>query len=443
VLAAILVAGAGGWSAWQWYHRPVPPEIPDNISDPVVTETLQGARQQVLDKPRSARAWGRLGMVLHAHELVPEALECYRQAEQLDAADCRWPYYQGVLLKREQPAEAVPAFRRALPIAGKDWMEIQLALADLLLEMDRLAEAEAAYQEVLERQPANLTAHLGLGKAAQARGNWKESLPHLLRAVDGPETKKMAYRLLASVYMRLHQEDLAARAEVRANRLPMDMPREEPLRQQVRDLANGRQARLSESDRYFQRGEAQKSLEVAQELALKYPDDRWVAQAVIRGLAATRDREGARRAIEAALQKWPEAVQIYFFKGQLLYGEADEQAATAGSQAAAIENYRAAGECFEKMTQLRPDDAQAHYNLGLCCKRTHDLAKAEAALRTALRLRPDYAEAHAALAELLMRWGDDGEALVHVRYAIAFWVSEAPGPYVLLSQLLGRSLFWK
>src|SRR5207237_955149 len=65
-----------------------------------------------------AAAWGQLGMVLFIHHLAEEAAACLRQAEQLDRADARWPYFQGLLaLRNHSPDDAIAAFRKALDAA--------------------------------------------------------------------------------------------------------------------------------------------------------------------------------------------------------------------------------------------------------------------------------------------------------------------------------------
>src|SRR6185437_3225758 len=73
-----------GWVAW--YRRPAvpdPPEIPPDL-DPIVRATIEKSRAQVLASPRAAPAWGRLGMVLVAHDFPDEGIACLAQAERLD-----------------------------------------------------------------------------------------------------------------------------------------------------------------------------------------------------------------------------------------------------------------------------------------------------------------------------------------------------------------------
>ena len=52
-----------------------------------IVAALAQARAAVQESPRSAAAWGRLGMVLAAHDFRAEANACLAQAERLDPLD--------------------------------------------------------------------------------------------------------------------------------------------------------------------------------------------------------------------------------------------------------------------------------------------------------------------------------------------------------------------
>jgi hypothetical protein len=59
------------------------PPIPDPATDamePQVREKLVSAREAVMEDIGSSDAWGRLGMVFHAHYLETEATPCYASA---------------------------------------------------------------------------------------------------------------------------------------------------------------------------------------------------------------------------------------------------------------------------------------------------------------------------------------------------------------------------
>jgi tetratricopeptide (TPR) repeat protein len=443
-LAAALVLGglAAGWY-WWWREReppPVPPEVPAVIQDAEVIEGIDRAREEVLREPSSARSWGRLGMVFHANGCPEEAQACYEQARRADPQDYHWPYYLGVLQMTNESAAAIDSLRQAVELAGDEGLEIRLTLADVLLENNHPGEAEACYREVLHRQSNNQSAQLGLGKAALARQDDVGSMPFLEAAATAPETRKTACSLLAMVQLRRGKPEAAARAQAQARLLPPDEARAQPLLLQVKSHATGKSNRLAYIDQLHQQGNYQEALRLAQDLSTQYPDDPWVSWAVTREQFFTKDLAGARRGLVEATRKWPDMVRAHFYLGQLLLTEAQRQATKGTGGRSAQGTFRAAAECFERVTKLKADYAEAFYALGLCRQGAGDRGRAEQALRTALGQEPSYVDAHTALADLLLTQGATAEALVHIRYALALSLSPDPRPLRLLARVVGRGL---
>src|SRR3954454_12811393 len=90
LLAVLLVGGAllvGGLGLAYWHTPPSHPAMPPTFDfthmDPAVGRAVADAREQVIKFPRSADAWGKLGMILLGHQLSPEAADCFARAEQL------------------------------------------------------------------------------------------------------------------------------------------------------------------------------------------------------------------------------------------------------------------------------------------------------------------------------------------------------------------------
>ena len=117
--SAAVLAGGGYWFLWRTPDLP-PPELDLTGAEPAVAQAIGKARAEVLKAPRSAAAWGRLGMLLRAHDYGAEANVCFARAEQLDAKDPRWPYLHGHTLLSGHPREALPllevALERAAPL---------------------------------------------------------------------------------------------------------------------------------------------------------------------------------------------------------------------------------------------------------------------------------------------------------------------------------------
>jgi len=85
--------------------------------------------------------------------------------------------------------------------------------------------------------------------------------------------------------------------------------------------------------------------------------------------------------------------------------------------------------------ELKPDYAEAHYNLGLALQDLGEAEKAVASLRQAVKLKPDYAEAHNNLGRALQDLGKLDEAIVCHRRAL-----ELKPDYAEASYNLGNAL---
>src|SRR4051812_13730878 len=93
----IVVLLGTGVAVWSWPRGRAVPPLPDlHGRDAEVVQLIEQTHREVLAEPRSASAWGRLGMVLRAHNFGAEANVCFAEAERLDPGEPRWPYFHGL-----------------------------------------------------------------------------------------------------------------------------------------------------------------------------------------------------------------------------------------------------------------------------------------------------------------------------------------------------------
>ena len=105
---------AAGLAGWFWTQRILAARAfpAGGISDRIHEWTGPWNRY-LREHPSAGPAWGRLGMVLHAHVFADEAQACYAEAARLDPADPRWPYLEANIQLSRVPDAAVPGLRRA------------------------------------------------------------------------------------------------------------------------------------------------------------------------------------------------------------------------------------------------------------------------------------------------------------------------------------------
>lgn len=75
---------------------------------------------------------------------------------------------------------------------------------------------------------------------------------------------------------------------------------------------------------------------------------------------------------------------------------------------------------FQKVAELLPGEADAHYNLGVALKSAGRFVDAVTSYRRALRIKPDYAEAHYNLGNALKQLGQLNDAQASFRHAMKF-----------------------
>jgi tetratricopeptide (TPR) repeat protein len=369
--------------------------------DPEVTAAIETARQQVIANPHSGDAWGELGLVLYAHELFPEAVQCFARAQKLDRRNRRWPYFQGIILTESDPERALICLRRAAELSPSDHVP-QLRLAEALLLRDLLDESERAYQQTLALSPGHPRAWLGLGRIAYQHGQLQESLNRLGRAVDSPVSRRAAWAAIAEVHRRLGNETAAAAAEQRTHELPADQTWPDHLGREARAKAAGIVRRRSLAWQAWKEGDTKTSLSLLEENVRKDPND--AASFALAGLILfeKHERQAAEKALREAIRLNPQDGQSHMLLGIIL---ADRK------------NLDAAIESFERALRIEATSIELVNQLAQCYSLKGDRSRAIETLQTGLRYRPDAAILHTELGNFLLQEGKPGEALTALERA--------------------------
>ncbi len=408
VALAVLLMGlaAAAGLAWRWWFRPAPMEPPALDAagvDPAVWRAVETAREAVRREPDSDRAWGRLGMVLLAHQFRDEAGVCLARAEQLNPQDVRWPYYQALVVRRSDPEAAIAHLRRVATADGGEMETPRLLLGELLVQGGRLDEAETLFQDILKRDPHNSRAHLGLAHVAFERDDLPACLAHLDEAKENPCTRRAAHMFLAEVQQRQGDRSAAEEALRQARQLPDDAPWPDPLADPIRELVVGHLEVVTHAAALLQQGEAAQAIPLLRQAIEDYPESSWAKILLGRAWLRAGNLNKAEQILRSAVERAPEAVEAHFYLGVVLFERNEIEAALP---------------FFRKAVELKPDYALAWYNLGHCLKRHGDRAEALEAFRTAVACKPQFAEAHTNLGELLADEGRFDAAAEQLRRAI-------------------------
>lgn len=424
----VLLGGAAGYLWWiQADPEPSTPELTvleppvlEVTTDPAVTRVIEEGRAAVRASPRSAPAWGKLGMLFYVHGFPVPADSCFRTAEQLDRGEARWPYFRGILQANSDPEAAIADFQRAVNLCGDNPEAPRLRLAEALLGQAHLDEAEVQFRRVLEHHPDNARALLGLARLASQREQWVQSLDYLNRVASDERTRKAAHLLLAEVHRRLDEASAADQELRRAHSLAKDAPWPDPWNEEAFQLQTGRKAFLIRANVLLEQGQIPEAIVLGRQTVKDYPDSNAAWLILGKALLQQRNFPEAEAALRKVMELAPESVEAPYHLGF-----------AAGLQG----NYAAAKDWYVRAVELKPDFPNAYYNLGHCQNLLGDRQAAIVSLRKALACQPDLVEAHVLLAELLAKEGARDEAAKHLRLALQFRPNEAKAKQ-LLEQVL-------
>jgi tetratricopeptide (TPR) repeat protein len=403
-LSVVLLGGAAAvWWWWYWYGAgaPQPPEVDTSNREAEVAAAVAAARAEVRKQRRSGPAWGRLGMVLLAHDYVDQAQVCFTRAEQLDPQNPRWPYLNGRLVQMRNPWEALPWLRRGAERAGRTSAP-RLHLAETLLGLGEADEAAAEFRRVLAEEPGQPRALLGLGRIAYQQNDLDAALDQVRPAVESVPDLRSARALLVEIYRRRGD----ARAEQRELALlprcrDLDWP--DPYMMEIEEHLVGTPGRLAEARRLRREGRPHEAAEVLQAAVQAAPQSFEVRLLLGRQLAELGDLPGAEAQIEEALRLRPDWFEALGELGMVLQRQ---------------KKYREAADRYRRVLALKPDHALAHFNLSHCREKLGDRAGAVESLRAALKCKPELAWAHQVLGRLLAESGQDALAAEHLQNAL-------------------------
>lgn len=201
-----------------------------------VKARLLETRSAALASPRSAEAWGRYGMVAHAHELWRQAAAAYRKAQTLDPNDVRWPYYLGDVASVEGTdlAEAEASFRRAIAMRP-GYAPAHMRLGNVLIALGRNPDAAVELERALRLAPDLQPARVALAQVRLAEGDLDTSEQLLERVLASEPKHGQALSTLGRVYMRQGRREQAREIAERARSAASYNLYSDPLMGQVVD----------------------------------------------------------------------------------------------------------------------------------------------------------------------------------------------------------------
>lgn len=420
VTASLLIGGAA--LTWRALHAPVAavPPLPPEIPDAEVRQAIERARQKVMDHPGDASAWGRLGMILLAHQLYADADCCFREAARLNPAAPSWPYGRALIAFKLHPEESLGFLLQAVSAPDRFPSEYvsaaRLQLAEVYLEQEQLEQAEKLFEEEWRRQPSDPRAALGLGMIALVRNDLRHAEDYLGKAQVSPLARKRATLQLAVLFRRRGDLEAAGRADRDLAAMPDDPPWPDLFREEIDQLRVGHYAWLQqESALEDQHRFAEAATLYLQEARMK-PTARAYARAGF-NLARAGDYEQALKLLEEAVRREPNSAQVHFLFAFTLFVRAETEWKRSADSPQARQWFRASIEQARRATELQPTEAMAYLFWGRALNYLGEPAQAVIPLRQGVECAPQNFPLQLALGEVLLELRQYREAETHLKNA--------------------------
>ena len=274
-----------------------------------------------------------------------------------------------------------------------------LNLALLQVHGEQWDAAEGNFKKAVELSPKSTNALIYLGNFYQARGRFPEAEQLFKRAIDTAADDPSPTLSLATLYM---AENKPAQAE-------------ELLRQSKKNFPNNSVGYRMLGDFYYANGQIDKAATEYSELYQDHAKDLVVKKNYIQLLILKNRLDDARKLNDEIVKAKPDDQDSQVYKGELEI--------RGGKGGDAVNTLQA-------VLKNDPDNAVAHYQLGLAFDQQGNTNRAETEWRSAVRLRPDIVEAHRALAGIAIHRSDPSGLAQEADQIIAFQPA-APDGYLL------------
>jgi tetratricopeptide (TPR) repeat protein len=253
--------------------------------------------------------------------------------------------------------------------------ESYLLMALLQLRSNLPDKAEANFKKATEVDPKAMNAQLALGGFYQSHNRLPEAEQQFKHAI-GVDPKSPAPR--AALVRLLMQESKKDETE-------------SFLRQTKKDLSDNPEGYRMLGDFYFATGDLDKATTEYTSLHNDHPKDPQVKKNYIQLLILKNRLDEATKLNNEILKANARDVEALVYKAQIQLRQNDANGAV---------------DSLQNALRNDPDNAVAHYQLGIAFAQQHNLGRAESEWREAVRLRPDLTDAQRSLAALELGRGD-------------------------------------
>ena len=235
----------------------------------LTASTTEVIEQQIKDARRkcrfrgSASNLGKLGMAYHANTFYAQAAACYEKAMELEPDNWLWSYYAGYLaLEMGQSEKVITLFEKVLELDPGKTLALYY-LGEARRNLRESAKAELSFRKILEEHPEfvsgnpeyredyfplSVYAAYRLSNIMMEEDRLEEAENMLKGIINRHRMYGPAYRSLGNLYRMQGKEELSAGYLLRANDLMLYAPPVDPMVDKLALLSRSEAFLLQKTD---------------------------------------------------------------------------------------------------------------------------------------------------------------------------------------------------
>ncbi len=414
-VALLIIAGVITWGTFFLMERAERNALLIRIPDPVGmrfgNQTLEEKMNRAHDAVREAlttsgpdarfgRKAGELGNLYQANHYYDQAVDCYRVAMAYDPGNSKWPYHMAFILQEKGENTSVQDLLKETIALSPGYGPARLKLADSYFKSGHISKAKDQYRRLLDLQPDDPYALLGLARIAIDEGQWKEAAAYLNHAVNKNPEFGVAHRLLATVHEHFGRKEKMKQSLDRAAQCTRFRPAPDPWIDSLNDLCYDVEQLLVLGSKAITELDIENAARFFNRARDLDAEDPRVHLSLGRLCFMTSQLKESRGFFLKAIELDPKSDEAYFQLGVISRREGD----LAGAR-----------EMFQKALTFQPYNANVYNNLGVTLLEMGDLKGAKDALQKALEIYPEHINARYNLGLALWSLGKSGAAIREYR----------------------------
>ena len=297
-------------------------------------DSIQLARRQLkealqvqpVQADKLAAAYGELGGLYQAHLVFPAAADCYHNAMQLAPDEFRWVYYAAWLADTDgRTRQALAHYEHARRLKP-GYQAVMIRMGNVLLDLNELERAQAAYQEVVDTTGLEAAALYGLGQIALLQRDYDTAIAAFTRALEyDPAASRIHYPLAQALRASQRNDEAKAQLAMLGDQPPTFR---DPQIESLEALKVGSRIHFLQAMKAIKRQDYAAASKAFAEGVDMEPDNVLARISYARTQYLTGDKNGARLALETALALQPDNALGLFLLGVLTeeQGDADKAA---------------------------------------------------------------------------------------------------------------------